>query len=59
MLHLGVILEEAYQHLSWAECATLAVLPNSPSIIYPGKNQDRLKQKRDKLLFKLFHVKKH
>lgn len=39
--------------LSWAECATLAVLPNSPSIIYPGKNQDRLKQKRDRLLYKL------
>lgn len=40
--------------LSWAECATLAVLPNSPSIIYPGKNQERLKIKRDKLLYKLF-----
>lgn len=39
--------------LSWAECATLAVLPNSPSIIYPGKNQDKLKQKRDRLLRKL------
>jgi penicillin-binding protein 1C len=43
--------------LSWAECATLAVLPNSPSIIYPGKNQDRLKRKRDKLLFKLLMLK--
>lgn len=41
-------------HLSWAECATLAVLPNSPSLIYPGKNQFKLKQKRDKLLFKLY-----
>jgi penicillin-binding protein 1C len=41
-------------HLSWAECATLAVLPNSPSIIYPGKNQERLKIKRDKLLYKLY-----
>lgn len=40
--------------LSWAECATLAVLPNSPSIIYPGKNQDRLCLKRNKLLYKLF-----
>lgn len=39
--------------LSWAECAAMAVLPNSPSIIYPGKNQDKLKQKRDKLLLKL------
>ncbi len=25
--------------LSWAESATLAVLPNAPSLIYPGKNQ--------------------
>jgi len=24
--------------LSWAESATLAVLPNAPSLIYPGKN---------------------
>ncbi|MES2763100.1 MAG: penicillin-binding protein 1C [Bacteroidota bacterium] len=44
--------------LSWAECATLAVLPNSPSIIYPGKNHNRLKQKRDKLLYKLLTLKK-
>lgn len=36
--------------LSWAESATLAVLPNSPSLIYPGKNQLRLKEKRDRLL---------
>ena len=42
--------------LSWAECATLAVLPNSPSIIYPGKNQDKLKQKRNRLLYKLLRL---
>ncbi|MBQ4818997.1 penicillin-binding protein 1C [Aquimarina sp. MMG016] len=36
--------------LSWAESATLAVLPNAPSLIYPGKNQIRLKQKRNRLL---------
>jgi len=36
--------------LSWAESATLAVLPNAPSLIYPGKNQVRLKKKRNKLL---------
>jgi penicillin-binding protein 1C len=36
--------------LSWAEAATLAVLPNSPSLIYPGKNQLQLKRKRDRLL---------
>ncbi|NQX81987.1 MAG: penicillin-binding protein 1C [Flavobacteriaceae bacterium] len=36
--------------LSWAETATLAVLPNSPSIIYPGKNQEALRLKRNRLL---------
>jgi penicillin-binding protein 1C len=39
--------------LSWAESATLAVLPNSPSLIRPGKNQEKLKGKRDRLLWKL------
>ncbi|WP_445738757.1 penicillin-binding protein 1C [Mariniflexile sp.] len=39
--------------LSWAESATLAVLPNAPSLIYPGKNQDRLITKRNLLLKKL------
>lgn len=36
--------------LSWAESATLAVLPNAPSLIYPGKNQNRLLEKRNRLL---------
>lgn len=39
--------------LSWAESATLAVLPNAPSLIYPGKNQERLLTKRNRLLKKL------
>jgi len=39
--------------LSWAESATLAVLPNAPSLIYPGKNQQRLLDKRNRLLQKL------
>ncbi len=39
--------------LSWAESATLAVLPNAPSLIYPGKNQKRLLDKRNRLLQKL------
>ncbi|PHR73251.1 MAG: penicillin-binding protein 1C [Lutibacter sp.] len=39
--------------LSWAETATLAVLPNAPSLIYPGKNQQRLFEKRNRLLKKL------
>ena len=41
--------------LSWAESATLAVLPNSPSLIFPGKNQEKLLKKRNRLLKKLYH----
>ncbi len=37
-------------HLSWAESATLAVLPNSPGLIYPGRNLTNLLEKRDRLL---------
>ena len=40
--------------LSWAEYATLAVLPNSPSLIHPGRNRSRLKEKRDQLLSILY-----
>jgi penicillin-binding protein 1C len=40
--------------LSWAEAATLAVLPNAPSLIYPGKNQQRLLKKRNRLLERMF-----
>lgn len=39
--------------LSWAESATLAVLPNAPGLIYPGKNHDVLRNKRDRLLRRL------
>ncbi len=39
--------------LSWAESATLAVLPNSPALIHPGRNRDQLQQKRDRLLGRL------
>ncbi|MCD6067186.1 MAG: penicillin-binding protein [Bacteroidetes bacterium] len=42
--------------LSWAECATLAVLPNSPALIYPGRNQKELLRKRNTLLNKLFSL---
>ncbi|MBA4318340.1 MAG: penicillin-binding protein 1C [Flavobacterium sp.] len=45
---------QSYQ-LSWAESATLAVLPNAPSLIYPGKNQQKLLRKRNRLLLKLHH----
>lgn len=40
--------------LSWAEAALLAVLPNSPALIHPGKNRSVLKAKRDQLLDKLY-----
>ena len=39
--------------LSWAEAATLAVLPNAPSSIHPGKNREELLQKRNRLLKRL------
>jgi penicillin-binding protein 1C len=40
--------------LSWGQAAFLAVLPNAPSLMHPGKNRDRLKAKRDRLLDKLY-----
>ena len=36
--------------LTWAEAATLAVLPNSPALVRPGRNQKRLQEKRNRLL---------
>lgn len=39
--------------LSWGEAALLAVLPNSPALIHPGKNRDQLLLKRNALLDKL------
>ena len=43
--------------LSWGEITTLAVLPNAPSLIYPGKNHKLLLEKRNKLLDKLLEHK--
>jgi len=39
--------------LSWGEMATLAVLPNAPALVHPGKNRDVLLKKRNALLDKL------
>lgn len=39
--------------LSWAEAASLAVLPNAPSVILPGRNEQLFKAKRDRLLGEL------
>jgi penicillin-binding protein 1C len=40
--------------LSWAEACTLAVLPNSPALIHPGRNRTKLQDKRDRLLRRLY-----
>ncbi len=42
--------------LSWAEAATLAVLPNSPSLIHPGRNRAALERKRNRLLTRLYNI---
>ncbi len=42
-------------HLSWAQAATLAVLPNAPSLIHPGRHRQLLRHKRDQLLSRLLH----
>ena len=39
--------------LSWAESATLAVLPNAPASIHPGKAREQLLAKRNRLLERL------
>jgi penicillin-binding protein 1C len=42
--------------LSWAEAATLAVLPNAPGLMHPGRNRKALIAKRNRLLKRLFKV---
>lgn len=39
--------------LSWGEMAALAVLPNSPALVHPGRNRQTLNNKRNQLLDKL------
>lgn len=43
--------------ISWAEAAALAILPNAPALVFPGRNQDLLKTRRDMLLRKLYERK--
>lgn len=43
----------AYE-ITWAEAAALAVLPNSPALVHPGRNPGTLKMRRDMLLQKLY-----
>ena len=39
--------------LSWAEAALMAVLPNSPALLHPGRNRAALLRKRNRLLRRL------
>lgn len=39
--------------LTWGQMAALCVLPNAPALIYPGRNSDELRRKRDQLLHRL------
>ena len=41
------------ERLGWADAALLAVLPNSPGLIHPGRNRDELLRKRNRLLIRL------
>jgi len=43
--------------LSWAESATLAVLPNAPAMLHLSKNRDALREKRNRLLKRLLEEK--
>lgn len=44
--------------LSWGEMAALAVLPNAPSLVHPGKNRAVLLRKRNALLDQLLAANK-
>ncbi len=46
--------EKIPQNLSWSEAAAIAVLPNAPGLIVPSSTNQLLKQKRDRLLKKLY-----
>lgn len=41
------------EDISWAEAATLAILPNAPSLMHLSKNRELLLEKRNKLLSQL------
>jgi penicillin-binding protein 1C len=42
------------EDLSWADAAMLAVLPNSPALVHPGRNRETLMIKRNALLERLY-----
>lgn len=41
------------EQLTWGEMAALAVLPNAPALVHPGKNRNVLLRKRNDLIDKL------
>jgi penicillin-binding protein 1C len=41
------------EQLTWGEMAALAVLPNAPALVHPGKNRELLMRKRNELIDKL------
>ena len=43
--------------MTWAEAASLAILPNSPALVFPGRNQEILKTRRNALLRHLYERK--
>jgi penicillin-binding protein 1C len=45
------------EQLSWAEAATLAILPNAPSMLHLSKNREFLLKKRNRLLKRLLDKK--
>lgn len=46
----------APEALSWSETAALAILPNAPGIIYPGRSTKPYREKRDRLLTYLYEA---
>ncbi|MBX7125875.1 MAG: penicillin-binding protein 1C [Cyclobacteriaceae bacterium] len=40
-------------NITWAEAALLAVLPNNPSLMHPGRSRERLTVRRNQLLQRL------
>ena len=48
-----IYFQKSPSELSWGEAATLAVLPNAPGLIHPGRNRNALQEKRNRLLQKM------
>lgn len=53
-----VFFDKTANELTWAEAATLAVLPNAPGLIYPSRTSNALLERRNQLLHKV-HEKGH